>query len=170
MNAISKIEIGSSLAVKITSFWINNLLIIGLVWFCLASFDYNNSAVFSAFGSVILVLVIKNLILFLNFFDLRPRLVITAQGIFLKNEKTSIDWATIRSSVIKRTPFEKVLLVNVLNSDSIISNSGGLNKIILWFRYIVYGTPILISGSTINCSIDDLHAIIDKCKKEYVRL
>lgn len=103
-------------------------------------------------------------------FDSRPGLIINKEGITNNTSALSsqtIKWGNIEKFEVLQIASQKMLLIYINNPEEIIAKAGKFSRFWLSQSLNMYGTPIGISASSLQCNFDQLMELITKNQNFY---
>jgi len=106
----------------------------------------------------------------LKIFDRKPGLLISQEGIFNNSDAISgfiIRWSDITELSITKSKNTRFLLIFVSNPDEYIEKMNPFKK--YWMRASnkMYGTPLSISSSSLQCNLEELVILINENRRLY---
>jgi len=102
---------------------------------------------------------------FYKIFDSKPGLIIDNEGVHDNSNASSaqlIKWGQIKEIKIQPVMSTKFILIDIHHPKDFMANIGGLKKKLMMGNYKMYGTPISIISSSLNCDTDYLFKIISE--------
>lgn len=107
---------------------------------------------------------------FRKLFDRKPGLIIDQHGITNNSTATgeeTIVWDDITELSIQEIKRTKFILVFVKNPKDYINKANIFKKFWMNINYHVYGTPISITSTTLQCNITDLEKTLKEQRKKH---
>lgn len=151
----------------------NVLLVLGSLMFVLAGlyFIYDPNG-FKYSPSTIRIIGIISIIFFTlcgylitkKLFSKENALVISNEGILDNtnlNPPLLVKWNDIKSMSMIKIGNQKVVLLQISNPEYYINQASGIKKQIMNTNFKSYGSPICLSGNSLQISTDTLYQIID---------
>jgi hypothetical protein len=108
---------------------------------------------------------LAGLYIFYKLFDSKPGLVIDKDGIYDNSSAAAghfIEWGRITGLRVEQVMSTKFILIDIEKPEQFIDGANGIKKKLMWSTYKVYGTPISISSSTLNCNFEELFQILNR--------
>jgi hypothetical protein len=109
---------------------------------------------------------------FRKLFDKKPGLIVDQFGITDNSSAIgghTIKWGDITHLSIESVKRTKFILVHVKNPIDYIEESNLFKRFWLNLNNRVYGTPLSISSTALQCNISELFDILEKQRKNYVK-
>lgn len=125
-----------------------------------------------SFGIILIVLFsILSVYAIVKLFDKAPGLIVNEQGI-LDNSNFSggqlIPWRDILKFQFGEFRGSRYILIFISNPDSYIASTAGfIKRGLLKWTYKVYGTPVSISATILDCDFSELESILTDFYKKY---
>ncbi|AXG74995.1 hypothetical protein DVK85_12445 [Flavobacterium arcticum] len=116
------------------------------------------------FGSIGFIYSLKSL------FNRKHSLIINNKGVIDNSSGVSvglIKWSDITDIEITQVKSTKFILLFVENPEHYINNSKSFKKFLLKSNHKMYGTPLSISSTSLQCTFDDLEKEIRSGLERY---
>jgi hypothetical protein len=103
-------------------------------------------------------------------FDSKPGLEITKDGLYDNSTGISvglISWNDITSFKIVKVKSQRFLAVMVSNPEKYISRGSSLTRFFRRMNLTMYGSPTIVTSSTLNMNFDELVSILNTYRSRY---
>ena len=105
-------------------------------------------------------------------FDKQMGLIIDEEGIIDNTNASSlglIKWADIKNIKTEQVASTKFLLIYTKNPDKYFNKVKGFKRKLMESNNIMYGTPLSITSSSLECNFNDLEELINNRLKEQLK-